>query len=357
MTALRDPPRTEPEILIEEARRRAHRRRRRGAALVAIAVVVAAGLLVFLTRAGGHTGADTASASATPRAAAPPPADAVAFAKAASDGLNARIEIAYVSASGGPVIALTDAWKHKMIASDPTWSPNGSQIAFVMSPRGHLTRYAGDGDIYIMNANGTDIRKLTHGLAASLPAWSPDGSEIAFIYGQGQALAVIGADGSHQHIITHGRGYYESPAWSPDGQAIAYDSGPNWGTHAIYTIRPNGTGERQLTPALGPAGGGPAWSPSGSRIAYSSNDAIWTINTNGADAHSITTCRLPCISDADPAWSPTGSDLVFAREQEHRVTRHRAFNSYGLDVVQLSTGAVRALTPKVRMATAPDWRP
>jgi dipeptidyl aminopeptidase/acylaminoacyl peptidase len=356
MTALKDHPRTDPEILIEEARQRTRRRRRRGAGLVAVAALVAAGLCLLITHRAGETGADAASASATPGFIASPPADAIAFAKATSDSVNTRIEIAYVPATGGPVVALTDAWKHKMIASDPTWSSDGSQIAFVMSPRGHLTRYAGDGDIYVMNADGTHIRKLTHGLAASAPSWSPAGSRIAFIEGQGQALATIKVDGTHQHIIAHGRGYYESPAWSPNGRSVAYDSGPYWGRYAIYTIRRNGTGERRLTPPAALASE-PAWSPNGARIAYSSRDAIWSIDTNGTGPRRITTCRRPCMSDAEPAWSPTGSKLVFVREQGHRLSRHHYFASYRLDVVQLSTGGMRPLTPKIRMASAPDWRP
>jgi Tol biopolymer transport system component len=356
MTALKERPQLDPEVLIEEARCRQRKRHRAYAVvLIAMAAVV---LYLLISKAASDPGPNVASASPAAGSRLTPPPNAIAFAKATTDGLNARIEIAYVAASGGPVVDLTDAWKHKMITSNPTWSPDGSQIAFVMSPRGHLTRYAGDGDIYVMNANGTDIRKLTHGLAASAPAWSPDGSEIAFIYGQGQALAAIDPDGSHQHIVAHGRGYYESPTWSPDGHAIAYESGPNWSNHAIYTIRPNGTGERRLTPFLGPTEGGAAWSPNGSRIAYSFKDAIWTINTNGANAHPITTCHLPCVSDAGPAWSPTGGKLVFVRDQEQRLSNHHYYNSYRLDVIQPSTGAVRPITPKIiPVATAPDWRP
>lgn len=355
MTALRERPQLEPEVLIDEARSR-QRKRHRAYAVVLMAVIAGV-LYLLISNAASNAGPNATSASRAAGSDLAPPSNAIAFAKATSDGLNARIEIAYVAASGGPVVALTDAWKHKMIASEPTWSPDGSQIAFVMSPRGHLTRYAGDGNLYVMNANGTDIRKLTHGLAASAPAWSPGGSGIAFIYGQGQALALIDADGSHQRIIAHGRGYYGSPAWSPDGQRIAYDSGRGWYAHAIYTIRPSGTGERRLTPVLGPSDGGPAWSPTGSRIAYTSRNAIWSMNTNGANAHPITTCRLPCISDARPAWSPTGGKLVFVRDQEHRLSGHHYSSSHRLDVIQLSTGAIRQVTPKSPVATDPDWRP
>jgi hypothetical protein len=173
MIALTDRPRTEPEILIEEARQRARDRRRRGAALLVVAMLVAAGVWVLITRAGGRVRADAGSPLARLGGAVSPPADAIVFSMAKTDGLDARIEIAYVPATGGPVVALTDA-KEKMIASEPTWSPDGSRIAFVMSPLGHLTRYAGDGDIYLMNANGTGIRELTHGPGCLLPRLVPE---------------------------------------------------------------------------------------------------------------------------------------------------------------------------------------
>jgi len=117
-----------------------------------------------------------------------PPADSIVFDEAASDSLDARIEIAYVPAGGGPVVSLTTALKGGMVAAEPRWSPDGSRIAFVMSPRGYLTRYAGDGDIYVMNADRTDIRRLTDGLDASSPAWSPDGSRIAPVRGASRTV-------------------------------------------------------------------------------------------------------------------------------------------------------------------------
>ena len=296
----------------------------------------------------GHGRSTSPSASPIRSARLVPPAHAIVFAEAASESLDARIEIAYVRVRGGAVVLLTDASDHGMVAAEPRWSPDGSRIAFVMGPRDHVTRYAGDGDIYVMNADATDSHRLTHGLDASVPAWSPDGSRIVFVKGQGQALVVMRADGSDQHVIAGGRGYYESPAWSPEGGDIAYLSGRDWSTKAIFTIRPDGTGERQLTRRSASIGG-PAWSPDGRLIAYSSRDRLWVMNSDGTDARPVTNCRLPCVDDSGPGWSATGSELVFVRQED-------GGGATRLYALRLSTGAVRRVTPGVRWASSPDWR-
>jgi Tol biopolymer transport system component len=328
-----------------------------GALAAAVSVMVAVGVAVLAVVLLGHG----RTAARSKNAASPVSSqqrtavkllssgNVIVFDTSTSDGLDARSEIAYVSARGGPVLWLNTARKRGMVAADPRWSPDGSRIVFVMSPVSHFTRYAGDGDIYIMDANGTRIRQLTHGLAASAPSWSPDGSQIAFIKGQGQALAVMHSNGSDQHVIARGRGYYESPAWSPNGRAIAYVSGRGWGAHAIFAVGTNGSGERQLT-QQSPSLSDPAWSPNGSQIAYSSKNRLWIMQWNGTRAHAITTCRLPCVDDFEPSWSPTGNRLVFVRQEDGGRATH-------LYVVELPTAKLTLLTPRIRWASSPDWRP
>jgi TolB protein len=296
--------------------------------------------------AGSHSGS---SLAATPPP--PPPADAIVFDSATSDSVSARIAIAYVPARGGAVVSLTTVSTAGIVAAEPRWSPDGSRIAFVMSPRGYLISYAGDGDIYVMNADRTGIRRLTTGLDAAAPTWSPDGSRIAYAKDQGQELVVMRADGSDQHVIATARRFYGPPAWSPDGRTIAYQSSPNHNIDvaAIFTIRSDGTHERQLTPASASVGS-PAWSPDGSRIAYSAGDQLWIMNSDGTGGHRLTNCRLPCVSDFAPAWSPNGSDLVFVQQENGGAARR-------LYILQLASGAVRPLTPDVQWADSPDWRP
>jgi len=94
---------------------------------------------------------------------------------------------------------------------DPAWSPDGRQIAFA-SNRG------GTWDIYVMNANGSQIHVLTDGLGTYVnPSWSPDGQQIVFAgrHGVGWALYVVGIDGGDTHRLTYNRVEDFRPAWRP----------------------------------------------------------------------------------------------------------------------------------------------
>lgn len=131
----------------------------------------------------------------------------------------------------------------------PAWSPDGHRIAF-MSPGETLQ---GSYDIYVMNADGTDVRRLTTSQGPDgWPAWSPDGRKILFSsvrddcgyseaedclttgdIGPWHTLYVMNADGTDQHRLS--RTFGQFAVWSADGQYILF-------APFLNVIRADGTG-------------------------------------------------------------------------------------------------------------------
>ena len=90
----------------------------------------------------------------------------------------------------------------------PTWSPDGSMIAFSRSNLG-----MGVGGIWIMNADGSGSMQLTTGVVDDFPAWSPDGAKIAF-RATGIGIAVMNADGTGVTPLTSTPSD-AAPDWQP----------------------------------------------------------------------------------------------------------------------------------------------
>jgi TolB protein len=132
------------------------------------------------------------------------------------------------------------------------WSPDGRRIAFAR-PRPRTGPgpccYSAHSDIYVMNADGSGIRKLTHNAAQNAePAWSPDGRKIAFrsTRNGNRDLFVMNADGSGKRNLTRNAAWDSRPSWSPDGRKIAFVSNRD-GRLEAYVMNADGSGQRRLT--------------------------------------------------------------------------------------------------------------
>jgi Tol biopolymer transport system component len=89
------------------------------------------------------------------------------------------------------------------------WSPDGSKIAFTSTRDGNY-------EIYIMNANGTGVTRLTnHAELDSYPAWSPDGLKIAFRSDRAgnPEVYVMNANGSGPVNLTNNTAIDCHPSW------------------------------------------------------------------------------------------------------------------------------------------------
>lgn len=92
------------------------------------------------------------------------------------------------------------------------FSPNGSRVAMILSPKGHP-------ELYVAGADGKRPKALTKGKAVEAsPAWSPDGSKIVYTSDQlgGPQLFLINANGGRpKHLSTRLSGYVDEPDWNP----------------------------------------------------------------------------------------------------------------------------------------------
>lgn len=96
-----------------------------------------------------------------------------------------------------------------------SWSPDASQIAFGRECEGR-----GDEGLYVMNADGSNLHRITSSPRVLATAWSPDEGTLAFSEFTGPDVAVwlINVDGTGSRLLDSKA---ESPTWSPEGDAIA----------------------------------------------------------------------------------------------------------------------------------------
>jgi Tol biopolymer transport system component len=235
---------------------------------------------------------------------------------------------------------------------DPDWSPDGRQIAFV-------GRGGSPGDLFVMNADGTGLRQLTHSsyagqnYGARQPAWSPDGKRIVFGYGY-SGMSVINVDGTGLRPFLTKPELVFGAAWSPRGKKIAFAGGGELNGMSIYVVNPDGTHRTLVArrPSNSYSYVGPTWSPDGQRMAFTIGPAPDTGNRDTSlglisryrgKVTRIARGHYPV--DAD--WSPKGGQIVFSDWGSFEPR---------LALLSLATRKVRALGPGWHPRWSPDGR-
>lgn len=226
-------------------------------------------------------------------------------------GIYGKIMVMSDNGSGKICLSGDDG---KIYNHSPDWSPDGSKIAF-----------ARDFDIFVMDADGSNLTQLTDTADRGeySPAWSPDSSKIVFarmeceefgidvytreIYPtEDSDIFVMGADGSNLTQLTDTEDCSEySPAWSPDGTQILFRSECGHRPSDISVINTDGSGRELL--AVDTVF--PMWSPDGTQIAFCMAERIFAINADGTNKRELASGDMNFC----PAWSPDGGKVVFIR--------------------------------------------
>lgn len=208
----------------------------------------------------------------------------------------------------------------------PQWSPDGKHIAFLALRKqdyelAETNDFAFHWFLYVMDADGSNQRRVSTTPVGMFFEWSPDGKRFLFQSSHedprnrgkdgivSSAIYVMNVDGTGKKRLTPIEGIDSLPSWSPDGKRIAIGSDRN-GTNELYLVVPEGGDAVPLTTGKNVAGP-PAWSPDGKLIATSTgrekDDGVWLVSTDGKHQNRISDSGKPM------SWPPEGNALLVLR--------------------------------------------
>lgn len=252
-------------------------------------------------------------------------------------------EIYVMNADGTDVRAAT---ANRSINNFPSWSPSGDGIAYTSY------RYLNRPFLFLSSRGAGRPGRLFAGLgdenAQYRGVFGPD-SRLALVMSDGDAAEIytIGLDGRRLRQLTHSRAIDVSPAWSPDGSRMAFVSDRTGAPH-VYVMDADGSDVRRLT-FDGSYNTNPSWSPDGMWIAYETRVGgqfdIWLIDPEGR-------VNVPLVthprSDEAPSWSPNSRKIVFSSTRRGRAD---------LYVMDRDGENLRRLTRGEGNNTSPAWGP
>lgn len=151
--------------------------------------------------------------------------------------------------------------------SSPAFSSDGKKIAFAMSINNNT-------DIYLIQDLSTKQaeRITTARSIETSPCFSPNDRNIVYTSDRAGIpnIYIMDAGGSNSRRLTYGGQYYESPSWSSCGNYIAFVS-MNYGRFDVFAMNIDGSSPRRLTHLQG-SNEDPSFSPRGRLIVYSSKE-------------------------------------------------------------------------------------
>lgn len=227
--------------------------------------------------------------------------DKIAFSGTSGGDADTNYEIFTIAANGGDLKKFTD---NNFLDVYPAWSAEDSHIAF-------LSKRAKDLDIYVMNSDGSNVKKLYDSGSNDADI---DWVKNKIVFTRNSQIWIMDDNGENPKQVTNppragewGKanlpfGDYD-PRLSPDGTKIVFerlekDESAN-GNYNLFTINSDGTNEMRLT-NNGYSQGLPNWSHTGEKIVYivaaigsEGKYDIYTMDSDGTNSHNVTPIYFP----------------------------------------------------------------
>ncbi|MEO6385465.1 MAG: DPP IV N-terminal domain-containing protein [Sphingomonas sp.] len=242
---------------------------------------------------------------------------------------------------------------------DGMFSPDGKTIVFATN---RASRAPQSYDIWLVDSDGTNPRPLSSDPAMEeTPAFSPDGTRVAYASERdgNSEIYVKNVDGSGEVRLTNDPGMDIHPIWLSDGSGLIFNSSRRAKNAEdpeifdIFSIRPDGTGLRQITRHNGVSTYASV-SPDGRRLLFrrvvDGNSEVFVANADGSNEVNLT--NKPGF-DGWALWSPDSKRIVFVSDRTNKdALEIYLMNADGTGVVQLTHANVRSFAP----GFSPDGR-
>jgi Tol biopolymer transport system component len=252
----------------------------------------------------------------------------------------------------------------------PTWSPDGSKIAFVGVAHSLEGGLRGD-RLYVVGADGRDLKPLRGTRGSLSPVFTPDGTAIAFTrFGrQGASIWLVDLAGGAPRRITPARKglYMFSGSFSPDGSTLLTTRYVGQRQEEIAAVHlETGEVETVLRNA-----GTPVYSPDGTKLALlrwrplrrrdgtrTATSDIFTVDADGKGLRRLTNTRDQ--TESFPSWDPSGERLAFVRYLPETVESELLELGVGASVMQMNADGTCPrviLKPSIEAIYGAAWQP
>lgn len=252
----------------------------------------------------------------------------------------------------------------------PLWSPDGKRIAFLSNRQGPDVPRGERQGIYVINADGTNLRRLlTSALYRDeensfVPykirdfCWSPDGTKIAFETGSWSDIYVIDVNSKTLRNLTNKPGNYSDLCWSPDGSKVAFTKHSRRKETEIWIIEANGEFWYKLIKGLRPA-----WSPDSKQIAFVSGQRtpyrgfpFFIVRVDGKNQQNLNLYQVSPNSVKNIYWSIDGTNIFIETKPGSYIIVNKGDIYRGIVEISLKTGRVQSVASSLNSSPSPDGK-